>query len=126
MTFAPCTSEPERQRCTYDTAAPARFVVRDNHVIVHLWTGLRPVPWRDGEIVALHVCHFDDDEHEGWSISVTGAAHGTPNLALEPDMPHAPWIAQGDGDLITLSTDIIWGERLTPTDQSADDHHAAS
>jgi uncharacterized protein len=105
---------------------PARFVVRDNQVIVHLWTGLRSAPWRDGEIVALQVCHFDDDKHEGWSVSVTGAAHGTPNLALDTDVPHAPWVAEGGGDLIALATDIIWGERLTPTDQSADDHHAAS
>ena len=96
---------------------PARYVVHEDHVVVHLSTGLDRIGWMDGEIVALQVSAFDDDEQtHGWTVSVTGAAHGTPNPTRIEDHPNAPWIPRGGGDLISLSTDILHGERLGPVD----------
>jgi nitroimidazol reductase NimA-like FMN-containing flavoprotein (pyridoxamine 5'-phosphate oxidase superfamily) len=96
----------------------ARYLVHDDRVLVHMSTGLDRVPWIDGEVVALHVSAFDDDSRYGWSVSVTGAAHGTPNPTADETRPHAPWIPRGGGDLIAISTDLIWGERLGPTEET--------
>jgi hypothetical protein len=96
------------------TIVPAHYLVHDDRVLVHMSTGLDCVPWIDGEIVAFHVSAFDDDSRYGWSVSVTGAAHGTPNPTGHEPVPHAPWIAHGGGDLIAISTDMISGERLGP------------
>jgi len=96
---------------------PAHYVVRDDHVVVHISTGLDTTPWADGEIVALHVFAFSDDQRHGWSVSVTGIARGTPALDGSEPRPHAPWIAHGGGDLIAISTDLLSGERLAPTDE---------
>jgi len=94
---------------------PARYVVFDDRVLIHASTGLDPVAWVDGEVVALHVEAFDPDLRRGWSISVTGAAHGTPAIAGAENEVRAPWIPSGGGDLIAISTDILWGERLGET-----------
>ena len=95
---------------------PARYVVRGDRVLIHLTTGLDGTPWIDGEVVTLHVSEFDEDKREGWTVSVIGRAHGTPMLSAGDDQPRAPWIAQGGGDLILLSTELVNGERLqTPS-----------
>jgi len=101
------------------TIVPAHYLVADNTVLVHASTGIDRVPWLDGEIVALHVQEFDEDLRTGWSVSVTGAAHGTPGVPAELDRLQAPWIRAGGGDLIAVSTDIVWGERLGETSESA-------
>lgn len=93
---------------------PARYVVSDERAVIHLSTGLDHVAWLDGEVVALQVSAFDETQTYGWSVCVTGAAHGTPDPGRTQDHPKAPWIATGGGDLITLSTDIIHGQRLGP------------
>ena len=94
---------------------PAHYVVRDDHVVVHISTGLDKTPWVDGEVVSLHVFAFADDQRYGWSVSVTGAAHGTPAMSGDEQTPHAPWIAHGGGDIIAISTDLLSGERLVST-----------
>jgi uncharacterized protein len=100
------------------TIVPARYLVNDERVVIHLSTGLDHVAWLDGEVVALQVSAFDETQTYGWSVCVTGAAHGTPDPIRTQDHPSAPWIATGGGDLITLSTDIIHGERLAPTNNT--------
>ena len=71
-------------------------------------------------IVALQVSAFDnDDQTHGWSVSITGAAHGTPDPSPSQQHPTAPWIPQGGGDLIAISTDIMFGERLGPADNAS-------
>ena len=101
---------------------PARYVVFEDRVLIHAATGIDPVAWVDGEIVALHVEAFDPDLRRGWSISVTGAAHGTPAIVGAEHEVRAPWIPTGGGDLIAISTDIVWGERLGEAQPEADDH----
>jgi hypothetical protein len=61
------------------TIVPARYLVNDERVVIHLSTGLDHVAWLDGEVVALQVSAFDDTQTYGWSVCITGAAHGTPD-----------------------------------------------
>jgi uncharacterized protein len=105
---------------------PARYLVHNDRVVIHLSTGLDDVGWIDGEVVALQVSAFDEDQTHGWSVSVTGRAHGTPNPTRTDELPAAPWIPHGGGDLITLSTDVIWGERLGPTETTSRADHPSS
>jgi hypothetical protein len=107
------------------TVIPARYLMFEDRVLIHASTGLDPVAWVDGEIVALHVEAFDPDLRRGWSVSLTGAAHGTPAIAGAENEVRAPWIPTGGGDLIAISTDIIWGERLgAATEPGGDDDDA--
>ncbi len=94
---------------------PANYVVYRDRILIHASPGFDAVPWNDGEIVALHVSVFDADQRVGWSVSVTGVAHGTPDLAGIENIPHAPWIPHGGGHLIAISTDLVHGEHLGPT-----------
>jgi hypothetical protein len=91
---------------------PAHYLLTQDRVLIHVSTGIDPVPWVDGEIVTLHVSAFNDDQRDGWSVSVTGAGHGTPDLADVDDIPRAPWITRGGGDVIAIPTDLVSGERL--------------
>jgi uncharacterized protein len=102
------------------TIVPARYLVNDERAVIHLSTGLNHVAWLDGEVVALQVSAFDETQTYGWTVFITGAAHGMPDPIRPQDHPNAPWIATGGGDLIALSTDIIHGERLGPTNNT---HH---
>ena len=97
-------------------AVPAHYLMHEDCVLIHIATAIEPSHWRDGDVVALHVSVFDADQRAGWTVSVTGRAHGTPELPATHDSPHAPWIAHGGGDLIELSTEMIHGERLGPPD----------
>jgi uncharacterized protein len=105
---------------------PARYLVYDDRVVIHLSTGLDHIGWIDGEVVALQVSAFDDDQIHGWTVSITGAAHGTPDPTHIEDHPNAPWIPRGGGDLITLSTDVMRGERLGPSDETKSVDHPSS
>jgi uncharacterized protein len=107
------------------TVIPARYLLLEDRVLVHASTGLDPVAWVDGEIVALHVEAFDPDLRRGWSVSLTGAAHGTPAIAGSGNEVQAPWIPCGGGDLIAISTDIVWGEHLGETIAQPGDDAAA-
>ena len=70
---------------------PAHYVVYRDRILIHASAALEPVPRNDGEIVALHASAFDADQRVGWSVSVTGVAHGRPDLAGIENMPHVPW-----------------------------------
>ena len=93
-------------------AVPARYVVEQDRVLVHVTATTDKVPWRDGDVLTLHVTAFDPDQRRGWSVSVTGRAHGTPDLGGSAERPTAPWIACGGGDLLEVETELVEGERL--------------
>ena len=99
-------------------AVPARYVVEQDRVLIHAFTGPEPVPWHDGDVVTLHAGAFDRDQRRGWSVSITGRAHGTPNLAEVPELPAAPWLPDGGGDLLEIIAELVEGERLGPVTQS--------
>src|SRR5947207_7657561 len=83
-------------------AMPARYVVEQDRVLIHVFNTAERVSWRDGDVVTLHVAAFDADQRHGWSVSVTGRAHGTPNLEGIHEPPTAPWIPDGGGDLLEI------------------------
>jgi hypothetical protein len=91
---------------------PARYVVDHERVLVHVVPMTNTVLWRDGDVVTLHVSVFEQDQGRGWSVSVTGPVHGTPDLGLGGERPTAPWIASGGGDLLEIATEVVEGERL--------------
>ena len=93
-------------------AVPARYVVEQDRVLIHVMAGTEKVPWRDGDVLTLHVSAFDSDQRQGWSVSVTGRAHGTPDLGGSRERPTAPWIPSGGGDLLEVATELVEGERL--------------
>jgi uncharacterized protein len=93
---------------------PAHYVVEGGRVVIHASTGGDPDLWQDGEIVALHVDEFDADRRTGWSVSVTGAAREATNLLDTGTISRAPWLPAGGGNVIALSTDLIWGQRFGP------------
>jgi hypothetical protein len=93
---------------------PAHYVLDGDRVLIHASTGGYPDLWRVGEIVALHVDAFDADQRAGWSVSVTGAAQAAPNLAGAGNFPSAPWLPAGGGNVIAVSTDLVWGQRFGP------------
>ncbi len=105
---------------------PAHYLLRNDHVVIHLSTGLDDVGWIDGEVVALQVSAFDDEHRHGWTVSVTGGAHGTSNPTGAEPVPHAPWIPRGGGDLIALPTDLVWGERLGSEDPTERVRHPSA
>jgi hypothetical protein len=93
-------------------AVPARYVVEQDRVLIHVLATTGKVPWRDGDVVTLHVSAFDPDQRRGWSVSVTGRAHGTPDLGRTQERPTAPWMPSGGGDLLEVATELVEGERL--------------
>ena len=93
---------------------PAHYVVERGRVVIHASTGGDPDLWKDGEIVALHVDAFDADRRAGWSVSVTGAAREATNLLGAGTISRAPWLPTSGGNVIALSTDLIWGQRFGP------------
>ena len=95
-------------------AMPARYLVEEDRVLIHVFNSPDRVSWRDGDVVTLHVTTFDADQCQGWSVSVTGRAHGTPNLEGVREPPNAPWIPDGGGDLLELVAELVEGERLSP------------
>jgi hypothetical protein len=93
-------------------AFPARYVVEENRVLVHVTNrGERP-SWREGDVVTLHATAFEPEQRRGWSVSVTGRAHGTPTLEGVHEPPNAPWIPTGGGDLLEVFAELVEGERL--------------
>jgi uncharacterized protein len=101
------------------SAVPARYVVEDNRVLVHVMAATNTVWWRDGDVLTLHVSTFDADQRRGWSVSVTGRAHGTPHLGCAAQAPSAPWIPRGGGDLLEIASDVVEGERLGAVQEPA-------
>jgi hypothetical protein len=95
------------------TAVPARYVLHGDRVLIHLVPTLDDAPWHDGEVVGLHVYAISDEHNDGWTISVVGRAHGTPRLRAVDTPGQLPWLLDGGGDLIELTTEIVRGERLT-------------
>jgi hypothetical protein len=93
-------------------AVPARYVVERDRVLLPVMATTDTAPWRDGEVLTLQVSTFDSDQRRGWSVSVTGRAHGTPELGSSGERPTAPWIPCGGGDLLEITTDLVEGERL--------------
>ena len=94
-------------------AALARYVVDQDHVLLHVLEGPIPVSVREGDIVSLHVTAFEPDQHSGWRVSITGRTHDRPDLAaLIPADLAAPWIPDDGGHLLELSAEIVEGERL--------------
>jgi Pyridoxamine 5'-phosphate oxidase len=129
VTTEPITDEIEREEClsllatnhlgqlaltraALPTVVPVHFVVCEDHVLIHFASMLHDVAWKDGEIVALHVSQFDEQEQCGWSVCVTGRAHGMPDLGGNDASPHAPWVIIGGGKLVALDLEIVRGERL--------------
>jgi uncharacterized protein len=96
------------------TVVPAHYVLADDHVLIHASTGGDPDLWRDGEVVALHVDAFDADRRTGWSVSVTGAAHGPASFVEVGTVARAPWLPTGSGSVLALSTELVWGQRFGP------------
>jgi hypothetical protein len=101
---------------------PAHYVLDGDRVLIHASTGGNPDLWRDGEIVALHVDAFDADQRAGWSVSVTGAAREAANLVGAGNISHAPWLPAGGGNVIAVSTDLVWGQRFGPAREAIGDH----
>jgi hypothetical protein len=101
---------------------PAHYVLDGGRVLIHASTGGNPDLWRDGEIVALHVDAFDADQRAGWSVSVTGAAQGPANLVGAGTISRAPWLPTGGGNVIALSTDLVWGQRFGSARESIGGH----
>jgi hypothetical protein len=99
-------------------AMPARYLVEEDRVLIHVFSTAERVSWRDGDVVTLHVTTFDADQRQGWCVSVTGRAHGTPNLEGIHEPPNAPWIPNGGGDLLEIFAELVEGERLGPQPQS--------
>jgi hypothetical protein len=96
------------------TVVPAHYLLHNDHILIHALTGGHPNSWKDGEIVALHVDAFEPDLRAGWSVSLTGAADQPIDVASIEHLPRAPWLADGDGSVIALATDLVWGERYGP------------
>ena len=96
------------------TVVLAHYVLDRDRVVIHAATGGDPDLWRDGEIVALHVDAFDTDRRAGWSVSVTGAAQKAPNLVGVGNISRAPWLPTSAGNVIAVSTDLVWGQRFGP------------
>ena len=71
-------------------------------------------PWRDGEIVGLHVSEFDEDQREGWTVSVIGRAHGTRTLRTCDDGPLLRGSRTG-AVTYCLVTELVKDERLRAT-----------
>jgi hypothetical protein len=94
------------------SAAPARYLVEPDRVLVHVMTTANNVSWRDGDVLTLSASAFDLDQRQGWNVSVTGRAHGVPYLGVGQDRPRAPWIPCGGGDLLEIATEVVDGERL--------------
>jgi hypothetical protein len=101
---------------------PAHYVLDGDHVLIHASTGGNPDLWRNGEIVALHVDAFDADQRAGWSVSVTGAAREVANLVGTGTISRAPWLPAGGGNVIAVSTDLVWGQRFGSARDSNRDH----
>ncbi len=110
------------------TVVPARFVLEGECVLIHVTTGLDPVPWIDGQVVTLQVCEFDDDQRSGWSVSVTGAAHGTPDLrrrGTSPTHRGSPAVEAISSRSARMSSSVNNSARGTnlPRKRTRDRHH---
>jgi hypothetical protein len=98
-------------------AVLTRYIVEQDHVLLHILAGLMPVSVREGDIVSLHVTAFEADQHSGWRVSITGRTHARPDLAvLMPADLVAPWIPDEGGRLLELSAEIVEGEQLDALD----------
>lgn len=95
------------------TVVPSRYVVYEDRVLIHASTGGDTDVCQDGEVVTLHVDAFQADRTAGWSVSVTGAAH-EPTEDERQSVSRAPWLPSGSGNVITLATDLIWGQAFAP------------
>ena len=60
----------------------------------------------------MHVYALDNNNGEGWMVSVVGRAHGTRDLRAVDVPPDIPWSIRGGGDLIELAAEIVHGERV--------------
>ncbi len=97
---------------------PAYYIVYPDQVLIHAVPSLDGLPWKEGEIVALHASAFDDHERFGWSVTVTGVGRQAGELLGADAAPSAPWIAPSKGVLIALATGLVSGVRLGPTNDS--------
>jgi uncharacterized protein len=101
---------------------PAHYVLHGNRVVIHASTGGDPDLWSEGEIVALHVDAFEADRRAGWSVSVTGAAHQATNLVVTGNILRAPWLPTSAGNVVAVSTALVWGQRFGPAAETIGDH----
>lgn len=95
---------------------PVNFHLDGERILVRTGPGTKlDVATRDA-VVAFEVDDFDPIDHTGWSVAVTGTAHAMTDaaeLASVKGQPLARWAPRGDQAVITISTELISGRRIT-------------
>ncbi len=93
---------------------PAWFAMSEDCALVHAANIAHAVAHKNGEVVVLHVDTFDPDRRRGWSVSLAGIARVPTDVVGA--VPRAPWLAAGDGVVMSVPTDLVWGRRYEPAE----------
>lgn len=95
---------------------PVSFHLDGERILVRTGPGTKLDAATRDAVVAFEVDDFDPVSHTGWSVAVTGTAHeivDPTELASAPDQPRACWSPGGGATVITISTELISGRRIT-------------
>lgn len=97
------------------TILPVNFRLVDDHVLFRTSTGSKFSAATDNAVVAFEVDEMDPVDHTGWSVVVTGVAQLLGPEALTPKAASSipRWAPDGDSQIVSVSTQLISGRRLT-------------
>jgi nitroimidazol reductase NimA-like FMN-containing flavoprotein (pyridoxamine 5'-phosphate oxidase superfamily) len=102
--------------CALPCVLPINFHLRDEQILIRTRRGGRLDDALRGAVVAFEVDDVDQVAHAGWSIAVTGvAAEVTDPVEAEraKDEPVERWPQPGPDSLVSISTEMLTGRRLT-------------
>ncbi len=109
---------------------PVNFVVDGDRILVRTSPGTKLDAALRDSVVAFEVDDFDPMFHSGWSVVVTGVARVVEPADGHATGSHGPiarWAPLGQDHVVSISTELVSGRRLTPeTLASSGDWHPPS
>lgn len=106
---------------------PVNFLLDGDRILVRTSPGTKLDAALRDAVVAFEIDQFDRVDHSGWSVMVTG----TSSVVDDPDdlrrigsLPLARW-AEGDGEVIAISTEMISGRERSAATRSGARSRAA-
>ncbi len=97
------------------TILPVNFRLDDDRILIRSGEGAKMDAALQDAVVAFEVDDFDPIDHSGWSVVVTGVARAITDedeLQALDGIPIARWAPRGNGQVVSISTDMVSGRRL--------------
>ena len=98
---------------------PVNHLIEDSKIVIGLTPGsaIAATAEAGGTVVAYEADILDPDQRTGWTVIIVGVAR------LESDTDAAeryrttlqPWLSGSMQDIVTISSDVVTGYRLTPS-----------